>query len=155
MCTLFLLGLSIFTVLMALPSPVALVLGRALVGFFGAVVFLAAQRSTSLLFGRERQALITGFLLMVGNISTAIGTYPLVLFIARYGFRELFYILATVATILGSLVFSLSRDPGGRARGLSILDVYRGLKRAALDLHMWGVVSAAISAYTVVAFQSS
>ena len=154
-CSLFLLGLSAATYIMALPSPLALVLGRALVGFFGAVVFLAAQRSASLLFGSERQATITGFLLLVGNISTALGTYPLVLFLENHGLSELLALLAVIALVMGVLMFFLSEDRGGCAKGLKAVDIYRGFKDVARDAHTWAVAFAAIAAYTVVAFQGA
>lgn len=153
-CTLFLLGLSAATALMALPSPVTLVAGRALVGFFGATVFLAAQRSASLLFGKERQATITGFLLMVGNLSAALGTYPLVVFLEHYGLVKLLGVLALIALLVGALVFALSEDPGGRVKGLGIVNFYKGFLKIARDPHAWSVALAAVAAHTVLSFQS-
>ncbi|MEM1713113.1 MAG: MFS transporter, partial [Desulfurococcaceae archaeon] len=38
-CLLFLIGMSISTLIMAIPSPIALIVGRALTGVFASVVF--------------------------------------------------------------------------------------------------------------------
>ncbi|MEM0004295.1 MAG: MFS transporter [Desulfurococcaceae archaeon] len=154
-CSYFLFALSLCTLIMALPSYIGLIVGRTLIGLFASVVFLAAQRSASLLFGKEGQATITGLLLMIGNVSAAIGAYPLLLFIDKYGFNELIYLLTMVTVIVSILVYFLSEDPGGKSKGLGIKGVYHGLGKIVRDKHAWAVALAAASIYsTILAFQS-
>jgi Major Facilitator Superfamily. len=102
---------------MALPSYLALIVGRTLIGLFASVIFLAAQRSASLLFGKEGQATITGLLLTIGNVSAAIGAYPLLLFIDKYGFNELIYLLTMVTVIVSILVYFYRRILVVKAKG--------------------------------------
>ncbi|MEM4528039.1 MAG: MFS transporter [Desulfurococcaceae archaeon] len=154
-CSMFLIAMSISTLMITLPSPITLVLGRAFVGLFATVVFLAAQRSASLLYTSGEQALITGFLLMIGNISTALGTYPLQLFIGRYGFTALFHVLAVLSLILGLAIYVFSSDKGGSEKGLGVLDIYKGLGKAIKDPRAWSIPLTTIAIYdTSLAFQS-
>ncbi|MEZ0394238.1 MAG: MFS transporter [Desulfurococcaceae archaeon] len=142
------------TAIMIYPSPFGLVGGRALIGFSAAVVFLAAQRSLSLLFGRGSQATMTGVLLMIGNLSAAVGTLPLVEFLKRYGLSTLLALLALVAAALATLVYVLSTDVGGASSGIGALAAYRKLGSVARDPHAWGVGLATLSIYsTSVAYQ--
>lgn len=150
---LFLIGMGFSTLLMTIPSPAALVVGRALVGVFASVVFSSTQRSASLMFGSNKQSTVTGFLLMIGNISTAIGTYPLLVFLSKHGLVELFYILAIIALIMGLTIYVSSHDKGGKNKGLGILDIYRGFRRIMRDPHAWAVPIGALGANTVLAFQ--
>ncbi|MEM0031151.1 MAG: MFS transporter [Desulfurococcaceae archaeon] len=152
-CLLFLIGMSISTLIMAIPSPIALIVGRALTGVFASVVFASAQRTASLMLGSNRQATVTGLLLMIGNISTAIGTYPLLLFLKRHGLLELFYLLSLIALIMGIMTYVFSPDKGIKSKGLGLFDVYRGFRKIAKDPHAWAVPIGALGANTVLAFQ--
>lgn len=117
--------MSMSTVLMSLPSPIALVAGRFLVGSTAAVVFLASQRIASQSFSTLSQAIITAILLIVGNVSSLFATYPLRLFLSAYGIVPLFLSLAGICLVIAALTFTLSKDLGSSRRGIGFRRTWR------------------------------
>lgn len=123
--TLMMALMGVSTALMSLPSPIALVAGRFLVGSTAAVVFLASQRIASHSFSSSSQAMITAILLIVGNVSSLFATYPLRLFLSAYGIVPLFLMLAGVCLLITVLIFTLSKDLGSSTRGIGLRRTWR------------------------------
>ncbi|WP_434731721.1 MFS transporter [Thermogladius sp. KZ2Tp1] len=149
-----LMGLS--TALMMLPSPAALMLGRTLVGVSAAVVFVGTQRVASLYFASSSQAIITSLLLMTGNISGLLATYPLRVFLSYYGLAGLFTILAALALTIMVLVYLLAWDVGTRKKGLGLREVWGKLVHLSREKHAWATALGAVASYgTGTAFQAA
>lgn len=123
--TLMLALMGMSTALMSLPSPVALVAGRFLVGSTAAVVFLASQRIASQSFSASSQAMITAILLIVGNVSSLFATYPLHLFLSIYGIVPLFLSLSGICLAMAASTFKLSKDLGSSKRGIGFKRTWR------------------------------
>ncbi|MEM0217137.1 MAG: MFS transporter [Candidatus Nezhaarchaeales archaeon] len=128
-----LMGMS--TALMSLPSPIALVAGRLLVGSTAAVVFLASQRIASHSFSSLSQVMITAILLVVGNISSLLATYPLRLFLSAYGIVPLFLLLSGMCLFITALAFALSKDLGSSKRGIGLKKTWREMLSIAKSSH--------------------
>ncbi|MCI4462177.1 MAG: MFS transporter [Thermogladius sp.] len=149
-----LMGLS--TALMMLPSPLALITGRTLVGLSAAVVFVSTQRVASLYFPPTTQAIITSLLLMTGNISALLATYPLRLFLTVYGVVALLSLLALIAFAVMALVYLIAWDAGTAGKGLGLKEVWRKLGHLSREKHAWATALGAVASYgTGTAFQAA
>ena len=113
--------------IMALPSVIALVAGRFLVGATAAVVFLASQRVASQSFPAFSQAIVTALLLAIGNLSSLVATYPLRLFLSAYGIAPLLFLLAGLSFVIAFSTSSLSKDLGSSERGVKIKSTFKGM----------------------------
>jgi len=155
--TLLLLVMGFGTLLMATGSPVLLLASRVVVGFSAAVLFLSYQRALSLYYRRDEQAWATAIGLMIGSLSALLATYPLRLFLERFGFVYTVIVLSTITIIVAVLLWLTSRiglrDNGSNG---SILVTLRNLGLIAKDPHSWSVSIGTLATYGVVlSFQSS
>ncbi len=149
-----LLLLGVGTMVMSLPSPWTLIIGRSLIGFSASVVFLSYMRSSALYFSLGEQGMLSSYILMVGGISTILTTYPLRMALNIFGIQITFMMLAIASFIIALLIYVLAIDIGGGYR--SIVKQLREVLEIARDIHVWGVGLAALTSYgTVVAYQSS
>ena len=152
-CSSMLLLLSIATVVMSIPNPWTLIVGRSLVGFSASIAFLSYMRTSALYFGIGSQARLASYALVVGGISTILATYPLRMALDTFGIQPTFIALALFGIALAVSVYMLSIDVGMGSR--SIADQAREIVRMAGDPHIWGVAIASIGSYgTVMAYQA-
>lgn len=140
--------LGIGTLLMALPSPVALVAGRAIVGATATTAFLSYMRFSALEFDIEMQAKLASLALFVGCVSTIIATYPLRLLLNTTGLALTLVLLAVVALTIAVLAYTLSTDRGS-SRELSLKQQLLVMARIARNSHSWGCGLVALTTYGV------
>jgi type IV secretory pathway TrbF-like protein/sugar phosphate permease len=74
----------------------SLVLGRALIGIGMAGSLTAALKAVVVWFPRERVALVSGYLVMLGSFGAVTATLPVEVLLSRVGWQELFQLLAGV-----------------------------------------------------------
>jgi len=88
-------------------SPVALVLGRLLMGAGMACGFIGALKILFLHFSPDRFATISGVVVAVGNLGIVAATTPLVLWAQRFGWRTTFLLVGLFHLVV-TLVFVFS-----------------------------------------------
>ncbi|WP_148683564.1 MFS transporter [Fervidicoccus fontis] len=148
--------LSLGTILMLLKNEFGLIVGRTLIGFAAAVAFLSYMRSSSLYFSKSMQAKLTSFAIMIGNFSTIVSTYPLRIFLQRFGYTTTLLILASISSLLSYLVFKKSSDVGSIEKTSKLRERFAEMKKIASEKHIWGVGIAALAGYgTSIAYQAT
>ncbi len=146
--------LGLATVVMSLPNPWALIVGRAFVGFSATVAFISYMRSSALYFRLEHQGRLSSYALMVGSISTVFATYPLRVALNKFGIQPTLTALAIAGFLLAVFVYLLTPDVGGRYK--SVLHQVKAIGSIARNPHNWGVGVAAIASYGIgTAYQAS
>jgi len=148
--------LGVATLVMGLPNPIALILGRVLVGLSATVVFISYMRSSALGFGIGSQGRLSSYALLAGSISTILATYPLRLMLNTIGLPSTLTLLALTAFILATLVYLVSSDTGGKSGGRTLSSQALMIARMARSPHSWGVGIAAVASNGIgLAYQSS
>lgn len=153
----FLLLLALGTLLIVPEDPLAMIVGRAVVGFASVAAFLSYQRSLSLYYRPEEQARATALALVVGNLTASMSTYPLRRALDAVGLSGTLLGLALVTAALSIAVYLLSADVrvGGSIREY-LTKTGSDLRRVLADRHSWGVSLGALATYgTGLSFQSS
>ncbi|MEM1623281.1 MAG: MFS transporter [Sulfolobales archaeon] len=155
--SIFLLLLSLGTLLMMVPDPLVMVLGRAVVGFMSVAAFLSYQRSLSLYYRTEEQVRATALALVVGNLTAAVATYPLRRALDSIGLSGTLTLLTAFALLLSAAVYLTSADTrSGGNLGEYLAKTKSSLRRVVSDKHSWGVSLGALATYgTGLSFQSS
>jgi len=140
------------SVMMLIPAPVALVVGRAMIGFSVASAFISYQRTASRGFSTGVQGTLTSAALVVGNLAGLLAGFPLRMAINWIGYSNTLIVLASAAALVALLTAYTSDDRGSASEGVKVL---RGLRDIAGDLHIWGLGIGAIGSYsTALAFQT-
>lgn len=109
----------------------ALLFGRALIGFGVAMALMAGFKAIVLWFPPERLALANGWLVMLGALGAITATGPAELIVQSIGWRGLFAMLAGLSALAALLVlFAVpqhSRESSGHCgkRGASLCVIYR------------------------------
>ncbi|WP_048078854.1 MFS transporter [Desulfurococcus mucosus] len=148
--------LGVATLVMSLPNPVSLIVGRTLIGVSATVAFLSYMRSSSLGFGPGSQGRLSSYALFAGGVSTVLATYPLRLMLNTAGISMTFLALAALAFMLAASVYMISPDNGNGGGNGSLLRQVAMLKDIAGSPHVWGVGLAAVASYgTGLAYQSA
>jgi len=155
--SIFLLLLSLGTLLMMVPDPLVMVLGRAVVGFMSVAAFLSYQRSLSLYYRTEEQVRATALALVAGNLTAAVATYPLRRALDSIGLNGTLTLLATFTLLLSVAVYLASADTRSSGNlGEYLAKTRSSLRRVVSDKHSWGVSLGALATYgTGLSFQSS
>ena len=80
-------------------EPFGLMIGRTLLGVGTASALLAGMKAAATWFPRERRGLVTGCLITVAGLGALMMADPMALFARAYGWRALFILLASLATL--------------------------------------------------------
>jgi MFS family permease len=96
-----------------------LMIGRALLGLGVAVALMAGVKAIAVWFPRDRSALATGWLVMLGALGALIATTPADLLVQAIGWRGLFVVLAALSALVSLLVLFAAPDSAtGKATAL-------------------------------------
>lgn len=140
---------------MCIPHPLALVIGRFFIGFSVAVAFVAYMRTAALYYSISSQGKLTSYALMAGNISAVAATYPLRLLLTYYGYFSVLVVISVISFVVAFMIYITSCDKGSMQKVKGYKDLYSKLMKFVLDKHMAGVVIADLATYgTGVTFQA-
>ena len=92
-------------------GPFGLLIGRTLLGVGTASAFLAGMKAVVTWLPRERLGLLTGCLITVAGLGALAMADPAALFVRTYGWRALFILLASLATLCAILAALLVPAP--------------------------------------------
>jgi len=84
--------------------------GRGLIGFGVAGVYVPAIKAFSLWFQKKDFATMVGFLLSVGNLGAVIATTPLAWAAGTFGWRPTFFLIGGVTLALALITLFFTRD---------------------------------------------
>lgn len=146
--TLFMLVAACGSLLFALaPSVLLAILGRTLVGFGVAMLFVSSLKVLTEWYSPREFATMTGFLFAVGGIGSLTSAGPLALVSARFGWRLVFVVIAAATLLLAALVWGVVRDrPAGhgftgpgKTEGppCKAIPLREGVRRVLAHRHFW------------------
>ncbi len=109
--TLFMLVAACGSLLFALaPTAAAAILGRTLVGFGVAMLFVSSLKVLTVWYSPREFATMTGILFAIGGIGSLTSAGPLALASDRFGWRLVFVAIAVATLALAALVWFVVRD---------------------------------------------
>ncbi|KUE73197.1 MFS transporter [Candidatus Methanomethylophilus sp. 1R26] len=98
-----------------------MVIGRFVIGFGAASVFIPMMRVLAVWFRRDRFATMNGIILLIGNIGAIAAATPMYEMTDALGIGEAYILLAAVTVMVAACCWVIVRDSPGE-RGLGSLD---------------------------------
>ena len=138
------------------PDVSTVIIGRALVGFGSAAVFVGIQRFIALYLPHSLSATAVAVALIAGGLGSIFAQYPLVALSQALGVRAALALLALLIAVPALLTPLLVRDrPGIRGFRARFAKIVRGIPRIARDRHTAGVfISMFVSYGTIMLLQA-
>lgn len=152
----FLLLMTIGTLMISMDDVFVLIIGRLLVGFAASVAYLSFHRVASYYYPRERQGLLTAIAIVIGNIGSLISTYPLRLMLLKAGLKPTMILFAIITLSIAIMLFKINTYDSRGTFKSNLKTTINGIKQVLRDTHIYGIgVSGIITYAMIVSFQSS
>ncbi len=130
-------GAAVFAAAHTVPGLAA---GRALVGLGVSACLMGAFKAFSRLFGAERQASLTGWIMTAGMLGAITSAYPMEAALRVTGWRVVFAGLAAVTIAVAAWLFLRAPDEGRPAAPEPLAAAWRGVGTVFASLHFWRCV---------------
>ncbi len=114
--------------------------GRALVGLGVSACLMGPFKAFSRLFGAERQASLTGWIMTSGGLGAIAASYPMEAALRFTGWREIFAGLALVTVAASAWLFLRAPDEGRPDAPEPIAAQWRGVATVFGSAHFWRCV---------------
>jgi MFS family permease len=114
--------------------------GRGLVGLGVSGCLMGAFKSFSRVFGMERQASLTGWIMTAGGLGAVASAYPMDAALRVTGWREIFVALAAATVAASAWLFLRAPDEGRSEPPERLLAQWRGVKTVFRSLRFWRCV---------------
>lgn len=118
-------------------SLVALVVGRAFIGFGVSACLMAAFKGYALWFPREKWAMVNGFQMAAGGLGALAATAPVEAALQFTNWRGVFMGLALVTLLTAVAVFSIVPEKKIEAAGESLHNQLRGIREIFTSRKFW------------------
>jgi len=110
---------------------------RALIGLGVSAGLMGSIKAFTLWFPRERQTMLTGWMIGVGSIGTLSATAPVELILGPLGWRALFFGLAALSVGAALLIFLIVPEREVPGRGESWGEQFAAVRRIYARLDFW------------------
>jgi predicted MFS family arabinose efflux permease len=124
----------------AAPGVVGLAVGRALVGLGVSACLMGAFKAFSRLFGVERQASLTGWIMTAGMLGAITSAYPMEAALRVTGWRTIFAGLAAATVAVSVWLFLRAPDEGRPEVPEPLAAAWRGVATVFGSSHFWRCV---------------
>ena len=121
-------------------SVAGLTAGRALVGLGVSSCLMGAFKAFSRLYGAERQASLTGWIMTAGGLGAITSSYPMEAALRVTGWREIFAALAVATAAASAWLFLRAPDEGRDAAPEPLSAQWGGVKAVFGSLRFWRCV---------------
>lgn len=114
--------------------------GRALVGLGVSACLMGAFKAFSRLYGPERQASLTGWIMTAGMLGAIASAYPMEAALRLASWRVIFAALAAATVAVAAWLFLRGPDEGRPAAPEPLAATWRGVATVFGSLHFWRCV---------------
>jgi MFS family permease len=115
----------------------SLALARALIGIGSAVCLMAPLKAIAMWYPSERQASLSGWMMVAGGAGSLLATAPLVAALAVMSWRAIFVVLAVATFIAAALLFLTVPDIQRQANAPGFGQQWRGVRSVFRSARFW------------------
>ena len=129
--------------------------GRALIGLGAGAALMSTMSAVHLWVAPQRRATTIGLVMVIGGVGALVASTPAQLLIDAFGWRNVFFVLATLAACAAVAVWTTRRAVQPAAQGESIAQLWSGVATIFCTRYFWSIALACMLVLgTMLAFQS-